>query len=122
MSSHPAACLAAAKAFASGINSVSMDFIRENAAGIMQRAPIKYVREATLRGNLFATDDSSGAISSVYTDFFVDHGEPLEALRWVREGLNWPLGELLDGHEFLLMLEIRLRSRSRSRSASQAGR
>ena len=57
----------------------------------------------------FSTPHStSGAISSVDTNFFVDHAEPLKALNRVREGgLDWPLGELLDGHEFLLMIEIR---------------
>jgi hypothetical protein len=61
----------------------------------------------------------SGVVSSVYTKFFVDHTEPLEALAWVREGLEWPLGELFDGYEFLLMMEVRRRDRSRSRSVSR---
>lgn len=87
----------------------------------MRLSPIEYVRNAVPRGNLFEPDDTSGAVSSVCTNFFVDHTEPLEALHWVRKGLNWPLGELLDGHEFLLIVEIRLRSRSRSRSASKPG-
>ncbi|KAK5219317.1 hypothetical protein LTR47_011546 [Exophiala xenobiotica] len=121
MSSHPAACLAAAKAFGSGINSVATGFIRDNANSLMKESPIEYVRNAELRGNLFNPDDTSGVISSVCTNFFVDHTEPLEALDWVRQGLSWPLGELLDGHEFLLIIETRLRSRSRSRSASHPG-
>ena len=33
--------------------------------------------------------------------------------------LNWSLGELLDGHEFLFMIETRLRRRFKFRSASQ---
>lgn len=137
MSSHPAACLAAAKAFGSkrhtnpfydnfgihcllgSINSVATSFIRDNASSVMKQSPIDYVRNAVLRGNLFESDDTSGVISSVCTNFFVDHAEPLEALYWVRRGLSWPLGELLDGHEFLLMIEPRLRRRFRSRSASQ---
>lgn len=87
----------------------------------MKQSPIEYVGNAVLRGNLFEPDDTSGVISSACTNFFVDHAEPLEALHWVRQGLSWPLGELLEGHEFLLMIESRLRSRSRSRSASQPG-
>jgi GNAT superfamily N-acetyltransferase len=137
LSSHPAACLAAAKAFGSkrhttlpycdfdiyiligGINAVAVGFIRDNAEAIMNVSPISYVKDAELRGSLFDPEDTSGAISSVYTNFFVDHTEPLAALEWVREGLDWPLGELLDGYEFLFMIQNRRRDRSRSRSASQ---
>lgn len=134
MSSHPAACLAAAKAFGStraydrlyqksdtdvwigGISTVAVDFIRDNAEAIMKTSPIGYVKDAQLRGSLFDREDTSGAVSSVYTHFFVNHTEPLEALAWVREGMEWPLGELLDGQEFLLMIPVRRRDRSRSRS------
>ena len=104
-----------------GITSVPTDFIRDKASSVMKQSPIEYVRNAVPRGNLFESDDASGVISSVDTNFFVDHAEPLEALRWVRKGLEWPLGELLDGHEFLLIIETRLRSRSRSRFASGPG-
>ncbi|KAI8635013.1 hypothetical protein F5Y19DRAFT_470064 [Xylariaceae sp. FL1651] len=104
MSSHPAACLAAAKAFGSNISTVTVDFVCGNAEAIMKASPISYVKEAELRGSLFNPEDTSGVVSSVYTKFFVDHAEPLEALAQVREGLEWPLGELLDGHEFLLLI------------------
>lgn len=139
MSSHPAACLAAAKAFGGNKHTnplhydsethclfrwyhlVPTDFIRDNANSVMKQSPIEYVRKAVPRGKLFEPYDASGVISFVYTDFFVDHTEPLEALRWVRqEGPEWPLSELLDGHEFLLIMETRHRSRSRSRSASKS--
>ena len=63
--------------------------------------------------------DTSGLVSSVDSGFFVDHAEPLEALAWVRQEMVWPLGELADGHEFLLILEARHRSRSRSTSTPQ---
>lgn len=137
MSSHPAACLAAAKAFGSrghttlpycdfdpdiltgGINTVAVGFIRDIAEAITEVSPISYVKDAELRGSLFDPEDTSGVISSVYTQFFVDHTEPLEALAWVREGLDWPLGELLDGYEFLPMIEARRRNRSRSRFSSR---
>ncbi|KAL6247758.1 hypothetical protein RBB50_005106 [Rhinocladiella similis] len=109
MSSQPVACLAAAKAFRSGINSLSAGFIRENADNVMKLSPVDYVRNAQLRGSLFDAIDSTGAVSSVFTNFFVDHAEPLRALDLVRQGLDWPLGELLEGHEFLLMIEARIR-------------
>lgn len=137
MSSHPAACLAAAKAFGSkvhaplpcsdldidiligSINTVAIDFIRGNAEAIIKESPIGYVKDAEPRGSLFDPEDTTGAISSVNTRFFVDHAEPLEALPWVRKEHDWPLGELLDGYEFLIMIAARRRDRSRSQSASQ---
>ncbi|KIX03760.1 uncharacterized protein Z518_07313 [Rhinocladiella mackenziei CBS 650.93] len=119
MSSHPAACLAAAKAFGNGIGTVRLDFIRKHAGAVMNASPIGYAKDADLRGSLFHTRETNGVVSSVYTNFFVDHTEPLEALAWVRDGLDWPLGELLDGHEFLFLLEVRRRDRLRSRSTSR---
>lgn len=98
---------------------MAVSFIRDNAEAVMKASPISYVKDAELRGSLFDSKDMSGVISSVYTKFFVDHTEPLEALAWVREGLEWPLGELFDGYEFLLMMEVRRRDRSRSRFASR---
>lgn len=92
----------------------------------MKASPIRYIKNAKLRGNLFHPKDNpekdddddddggaSGLISSVDTEFWVDHTEPLKALARVRDmGGNWPLGELRDGHEFLLILEGRRRRRS----------
>jgi hypothetical protein len=83
----------------------------------MKVSPVEYVRDAKLRGSLFDSKDTSGCICCVDSGFFVDHGEPLEALAWVRDSMQWPLGDLFDGHEFLLILEARRRSRSRSSSA-----
>lgn len=77
-------------------------------------SPISYIKDAKLSGSLFNQEDTSGAVSSANTGFFVDHEEPLEALARVRESMNWPLGELIDGHEFLLILQVRRRVRSAS--------
>lgn len=115
MSSHPAACLAASKAFGSSIHAVSLEYIKKNAQLFMKASPVDYVRRGQLRGSLFDSQDTSGLVSSVYTEFFVDHKEPLEALAWVRQDMEWPLGELFDGYEFVLILEAR---RPRSRSSS----
>jgi len=119
MSSHPAACLATAKTFSSSINTVSLEYMRENAEQIMQASPVRYVQDAKLRGKLFQSTDDSGLVCSVDTGFHVDHEEPLEALVWVQDMMEWPLGELIDGHEFILIVEAKRRSRSRSRSAGR---
>ena len=98
---------------------MAVGFIRDNAEAIMKASLISHVKDAELRGSLFDPEDASGVVSFVYTKFFVDHTEPLEALAWVREGLDWAFGELLDGYEFLLVIAVRRRNRSRSRSSSR---
>ncbi|KAL7627323.1 hypothetical protein AAE478_001515 [Parahypoxylon ruwenzoriense] len=50
----------------------------------------------------------------VDSNFFVDHTEPLEALAWLKEAGEWPLGDLPDGHEFLALFDVPRRRRSRS--------
>ena len=72
---------------------------------IFNVTPVEYLRDIKLRGSLFG-DDSSGAVSCVYTEFYVDHKEPLEALNIFRSRNRWCLGELLDGHEFLILLPV----------------
>lgn len=104
------------------IDTASLEFMKENAQSIMRASPVGYVRNAELRGRLFDPEDTSGLVSSVDTGFFVDHEEPLEALTWVRESMDWPLGELFDGHEFLLILQAGRRSRSRSSSSRRNAR
>ncbi|KAK6843397.1 hypothetical protein PG987_004257 [Apiospora arundinis] len=120
MSSHPAACLAAAKCFGSTIEKVSMDFILKNAVSITEVSPIPYIKNTKLSGKLFDVKETNGLISGVNTDFLVDHEEPKEALALIREEWNWPLGDLPDGHKFLLILQGKSR-RSRSRSLSRFG-
>jgi hypothetical protein len=86
----------------------------------MAQSPIAYVKDARLCGSLFSSDEAKGLISGVDSSFFVDHDEPLEALTWLRENRAWPLGDLPDGHEFLLLFEISRRRRSRSLSSGHA--
>ncbi|KAK1659832.1 hypothetical protein BDP55DRAFT_619425 [Colletotrichum godetiae] len=118
MSSHPAACKALAKAIGDiRFSDVSMDYARDHAADVLKASPITYVREAQLCGRLFHSDDASGMVSGVNSNFYVDHAEPLDALACFQEDGNWPLGELPDGHEFLFLVEKSRRRRSRSASA-----
>ncbi|KAJ7782769.1 hypothetical protein B0H16DRAFT_1447048 [Mycena metata] len=41
-----------------------------------------------------------------YTEFFVDHDEPLRVVKTIEEKIKakWPPGELLDGHEFFVLV------------------
>ncbi|OJD21471.1 hypothetical protein ACJ73_07186 [Blastomyces percursus] len=115
MSSHPAACMAAASSYGMGIEKVPLGLIEGNAKAVIEASPIPYIRNAKLCGTLFNPEDSTGLICGVNTGFFVDHEEPLEVLETVRQNWQWPLGNLPDGHEYLLILPGKHR---RSRSSS----
>ena len=60
----------------------------------MKASPIRYVREAEVRGSVFHNDRNDGIVSTALTDFFVDHAEPFEALTRMQEESGWLLGEL----------------------------
>ncbi|KAH7915090.1 hypothetical protein BJ138DRAFT_1176864 [Hygrophoropsis aurantiaca] len=119
-SSHPAACAAAAKFAHTGVDTLDTQFIADYARSVLGAAPVGYIRSAELRGSLFGkgggdsvSAPGDGVVSSVFTDFYVDHDEPLAVLRAFRdkrkgegEGAGWQLGELLDGHEFLLLAPV----------------
>ena len=102
-----------------GINDIKTSLIRDHSQAILEASPVEYLKSATACGSLFDHDVTDGTTSSVNTGFFVDHTEPLEALEDIRMQVDWPLGDLLDGHEFLLVLEAKPRSRARSRTLSQ---
>lgn len=70
----------------------------------MKASPIPYIKDAKLRGSLFDSNESTGLIVGVDTNFYIDHEEPLQALHVIREHWRWPLGELPEGHEYLLVL------------------
>ena len=72
----------------------------------MKDTPIGYLKTAKPCGSLFQDDYEPGVVSSVLTDFFVDHAEPLAALDGFKADGDWCLGELLDGHEFLIILPV----------------
>ena len=95
-----------------------LHFIRENAETILRTSPIPYIRDAKLCVTIFEPLDSTGIICGADTKFFVDHEEALNALKIVQGRYNWPLGELSDGQEYLLILPskyCRLRRRSSGR-------
>ena len=87
------------------IDTLAFEYMKDNAELIMKTSPVGYVRDAKLRGSLFDFEDTSGAVSRVDTGFFVDHSRPLEALELVKQAEKWPLGELSEGQEFLLILQ-----------------
>lgn len=105
LSSHPAAIRAALRAFGRGLDDVNLEMIRTHAHAILSSSPVGYVREAKPHGALFE-QVQDGSVSSAFTNFYVDHAEPLAALDEVRcKGIPWPFGELPEGHEFLVLVK-----------------
>ena len=82
----------------------------------MKASPVGYIQKAKLRGKLFNADHADGLVSCADAGFYVDHEEPLEALGDVRKMNEWPFGELVDGHEFVVLVRANPRARSKSTS------
>lgn len=69
----------------------------------MASCPVGYVKNAKLRGSLWGPGDD-GTVCCANTEFWVNHTEPLEALRiWRESGVVWPFGNLPSGCEFLMI-------------------
>jgi hypothetical protein len=83
-----------------------LEFIRINAEKVLNASNISYLKSAQLRGTLFQAGSDTGAVSSVFTDFYVDHEEPLEVLDKFKARGQWCLGKLLDGHEYLALFPV----------------
>ncbi|KAK0493342.1 hypothetical protein EDD18DRAFT_1179631 [Armillaria luteobubalina] len=108
VSSHPAACMAlSAIGDQHWINNIDLDFIRKNAPGMLSATTVDYLKNAQLRGSLFEEKPVAGTVSSIDTKFYVDRGEPLAVLKaHIASSGSWPLGELLEGHEFLIVVKV----------------
>ena len=91
-----------------GVNiySVNLNFIHDVVTKIISASHINYLKTAQLTGSVFNEGDESGAVSSVFTAFYVDHVEPLEALEKFKLRGRWCLGELLDGHKYLAIFPV----------------
>ena len=85
------------------IGTLDLDFIRNNASTVLAQTPIRYLRGAELHGSLFGGECPAGAVSSIFTKFFIDHDEPLSVLRTFNDAGRWGLGELHEGYEFLVV-------------------
>ncbi|KAJ7678123.1 hypothetical protein DFH06DRAFT_1079398 [Mycena polygramma] len=104
-SSHPAACLALLKRTHANARKPDLEFIRTHAQAIISSTEVAYLKGAQLRGSLLHEQDEAeeGAVGCVFTKFYVDHEEPLQARKiWEeKHDMAWPLGVLPEGHEFL---------------------
>jgi hypothetical protein len=87
---------------------LDLSFIKAHTSDILKESPVEYLAKAQLRGRLFEETSSDDAvISQVFTEWYVDHREPLEALqKYQADHGEWPLGKLLDGHEFWIVVPV----------------
>ena len=84
---------------------IDTDFIIRNAAKILEATPVDYLKNVKLAGSLFDDCCTTGAVSCVFTEFYVNHAEPLAALE-IFKTRRWCLGELPEGHEYLIILPV----------------
>lgn len=99
--------MAALRAFGSGIENLDFSLVKSHGHAIMSSSPVDYVRNATLRGSVFGSNGQEGSVCCAFTNFWVDHTEPLEVRKSVEEaGVKWPLGELPEACEFLVIADV----------------
>lgn len=87
------------------VDSVNLKFGQLNARKILEKTPVLRLQNRSLRGSLFEEQCEINTVSLIDTQFYVDHTEALELLKTFKEENKWNLGKLLEGHEFLLILE-----------------
>ena len=81
---------------------IDLNFIGENANDILKSSPVTYLNSNELKGSLFGSG-YNGSVSLLDTNFFLAHDVPHAILaEYLREG-SWALGNLLEGHEFLVL-------------------
>ncbi|KAJ2975398.1 hypothetical protein NUW54_g11736 [Trametes sanguinea] len=102
-SSHPAACNALCNLFDGKVREIDLAFIKQHAASVLGCSTPRFLKNAPVRGAFLGIP---GGSYSADTSFFVDHAEPLEILQTYVAEEKWPFGELLDGHEFLVLLSV----------------
>lgn len=88
------------------IETLDLTFSQKHAKSILESSPVGYVKSMELCGSLFGDNCTTGAISTVFTNFYVNHDEPLAALVVYIDKGKWHLGALLEGHEFLIIIPI----------------
>jgi hypothetical protein len=80
--------------------------LRNHAARILDSTPVDYLKDIKPCGALFEEGCTTGNVSSVFTRFWVDHTEPLDALNVFKANGRWILGDLPEGHEFLIIVPV----------------
>jgi Acetyltransferase (GNAT) family len=118
-SSHPHGILALKRASKSLFDE---DFIKAHVRDIYTLCNITYLADKSLVGSMFGTIphvDKNTPKALINSEFHTDHREPLEALVSLPVDVHWPLGPLLDGHEFIVAFEV---GTSRKRTSQESRR
>jgi hypothetical protein len=105
-SSHPHGIIALKRASRSLFDG---DFIKAHVARIYTLCNITYLADKPLVGSMFGTIphiDKTTPKALINSEFHIDHDEPLEALISLPLDVQWPLGPLLEGHEFIVLFEV----------------
>lgn len=104
-SSHPHAILALKKA---SMSLFDENFIRTHITRIINLCNIPYLIDKPLIGSLFQQIRQPGddVRLQINTEFYIDHAEPLEALSNLPVDVEWSLGSLLEGCEFIVVFSV----------------
>jgi len=87
------------------VGAINTDFIGQHVKDIFSVTPIEYLKNIKLHGSLLE-DSPPDIVSSIYAEFIVDRKESLEAFQGIQGCKALVLGNLLDGHEFLINLSV----------------
>lgn len=76
------------------VRKLNLNFIKRHAQEILSATTISYLKDVQFRGSLFQDVAEAGVVSCLFTAFYVDHKEPLEAMKsWEdKQDMSWPLG------------------------------
>ena len=88
------------------MNEIDLAFIGANARRVLASSTVGYIKTAELRGTAFGDARDPAVVSSAFTNFYVSHVEPLGILETYVARSIWSLGELLEGHEFLIIVPV----------------
>ena len=104
-SSHPHAILALKKASTSIFDG---NFIQTHLRHILDICNVPYLIDRHLVGSLFQQNQQpdNQCRLQIDTGFYTDHTEPLKALSKLPVDVEWPLGPLLEGHEFVVIFLV----------------
>lgn len=99
---------------------LDLSFIRAHGQAIFAASPVEYISRAHLRGSIFinhrggiqvgGVEDEGGtphdgSVCVADSGFWVDHTEPMAVLASVSEEHEWPLGELPEGCEWVVLVQ-----------------
>ena len=78
-------------------------FIQNNLLQIIKKCNIPYLTDTAV---IDIPESANEPRFQVDTQFYADHSEPLKALHSLPLGAKWPLGPLLEGHEFIVIFLV----------------